>query len=104
MAALYAQYQVVFISKKLPVYNFRLRCSEQELLQRIDMRNHINKKQEQQNALRQQKFFDVTFPNNTLFMLVDVSNLRESEVVRKIRDMINGYDKLQVDAKKINLK
>lgn len=115
MAAMYGEYQALFISKKLPIYNFRLRCSEQELQKRIDLRNRMNKKQEEQNALRQQKFFDAMFPSsmgltressnkNNPFMLVDVSNLSESEVVRKIRDMINGYDKLQADAKKLNSK
>lgn len=101
MASVYTQYQDLFISKKLPVYNFRLRCSDQELLKRIDLRHGINKKQEEQNALRAQKFFDTAFPSNNLFMLVDTMNLSESEVVRKIRDMINGYDKLQAQAKKL---
>lgn len=95
MATVYTEYQHLFNSKKIPVYSFRLRCSEQNLVQRIELRNRVNKKQEEQNALKQQRFFDATFPTSAHFMLVDVTNLSESEVVRKVRDMINGYDKLQ---------
>lgn len=95
MAVVYTEYQHIFNSKKLPVYLFRLRCSEQNLIARIDERNGVNKKQEEQNALKQQRFFDVTFSTNALFMLVDIANLSQAEIVRKVRDMINGYDKLQ---------
>jgi broad-specificity NMP kinase len=100
MAALYSEYQNLFISKKLPIYLFWLRCSDQNLIERIDLRSHVNKKQQEQKALRQQQFFDKMFLNNSLFMLVDTANLNESEVVRKVRNMINSYDKLQADAKK----
>ncbi len=102
MAAVYPEYQNLFMSKKLPLYLFWLRCSEQNLIQRIDLQNRVNKKQEEQNALRQQRFFDTTFLNNSLFMFVDVANLSKPEIVRKIRNMINGYDKLQADAKKLH--
>ena len=94
MAAVYSQYQSLLIAKKLPIYNFRLRCSDQELLKRINARGGTSIKHEEQNALRAQKFFDTAFAQNNLFLLVDLENLSESEMVRKIRDMINGYDKL----------
>ena len=96
MAAIYSEYQSMFASKKLPIYAFRLWCGESVLMQRIDRRNRVNKKQEEQNALRQQRFFDATFSNNAVFKLVDVTHLSEAEVVRKIRDMINEYDKIKV--------
>lgn len=95
MAAAYTEFGHLLNLKQMPVRSFRLRCNDEQLLRRIDSRNRVNKKQEETNALKQQKFFDTTFTNNSPFMLVDVTHLSENEVVRKIRTMINEYEKLQ---------
>lgn len=95
MAAAYSEFGHMLHKNEMPVRAFRLRCSDEQLLQRINQRNRVNKKQEEIQAIKQQKFFDTTFKQNTPFMLVDVTNLKEAEVVRKIRTMINEYEKLQ---------
>ena len=95
MAVLFQEYQSLLNPKNMPVRAFRLRCSDQQLIQRIALRDRVNKKQEELNAIKQQKLFDQTFLHNVPFMLVDVTNLNEQEVVRKIRTMINEYEKLQ---------
>lgn len=94
MAVQLQEFLSILNPKQMPVRAFRLRCSDEQLKQRIHQRNRMNKSTEEVNALRQQKFFDTTFPTNVPFMLVDVNNLNESEVVRKIRTMINEWDKL----------
>lgn len=94
MAAVFGEFQSIINPKQMPVRAFRLRCNDEQLKQRIQKRNHVNKGTEEVNAIRQQKFFDTTYPSNTPFMLVDVTSLNEQEVVRKIRTMINDYDKL----------
>lgn len=94
MATTFLEFQTLMNPKQMPVRAFRLRCNDEQLKQRIQKRNHIHKSSQEVNALRQQKFFDTTFNSNTPFMLVDVTHLNEQEVVRKVRTMINDYDKL----------
>lgn len=103
MAALYKEYQYLFTTKKMPVYAFRLRCDDQILIKRIDLRNHANKKQEEINAIKQQKFLDATFSQAQPFLPVSIGNANESEVVRKIRTMMNEYESLIIDPKKLKL-
>ena len=103
MAALYKEFVYLFIAKKMPVYSFRLRCEDQILIKRIDARNHVNKKQEEINAIKQQKFFDTTFSLVQPFMPVEVGNASESELVRKMRTMMNEYETLLIDPKKLKL-
>lgn len=95
MAVLFQEFQSVLNPKNMSVRAFRLRCADQQLIQRIQIRNNIHKKQEELHAIKQQAFFDKTFLSNIPFMLVDVTHLNEQEVVRKIRTMINEYEKLQ---------
>ena len=95
MAVHFSEFAAVLNPNKIPVRAFRLRCNDQQLLARIDLRNRANKKQEEIIAIRQQKLFDTSFSFNIPFMMVDVSNLNQQEVVRKIRTMINEYEKLQ---------
>jgi broad-specificity NMP kinase len=95
MAELFHELALILNPNKLPLRAFRLRCNDAQLLMRIDSRNRVNKKQEEMNAIRQQKLFDTIFKTNNPFMMVDVNNLNEQEVVRKVRTMINEYEKLQ---------
>lgn len=103
MALAYKEFAHIFTSKKMPVYAFRLKCQDQILLKRIDLQNHANKKQQEINAIKQQKAFDTAFPLVQPFMPVEVGNLRQDELVRKIRTMINEYQVLQADPKKLKL-
>jgi broad-specificity NMP kinase len=95
MAVVFNEFLPMLNPSKMPVRAFRLRCSDAQLQGRIDVRNRVNKKQEELNAALQQKLFDTTFNTNIPFMMVDVTSLNEQEVVRKIRTMINEYEKLQ---------
>jgi len=95
MATSLGEFLPVINPKQMPVRAFRLRCNDEQLKLRIQKRNRPNKSTEEVNAIKQQKFFDATFSTNSPFMLVDVTNLNESEVVRKVRTMINEYEKLQ---------
>ncbi|MCX5923931.1 MAG: AAA family ATPase [Candidatus Dependentiae bacterium] len=95
MALLFSELSTILNPNNLPVRAFRLRCTDDQLLARIDLRNRVSKKQEEIIATRQQKLFDTAFSTNIPFMKVDVSNLNQQEVVRKIRTMINEYEKLQ---------
>lgn len=94
MAASFDEFKFIINFKQMPVRSFRLRSGDELLRHRIQSRNYTNKKVEEINAIGQQKFFDMTFSSNIPFMLVDVDRLSEQEVVRKIRTMINDYDKL----------
>lgn len=95
MAELYSEFQSILNPNNLPIRAFRLRCNDAQLITRINLRNHANKKQEETTALKQQKRFDTACNTNIPFMLVDASNLDTQETVRKIRTMINEYEKLQ---------
>ena len=92
-----AQYCQEFLpmlnSKHMLVRAFRLRCSDEHLKQRIQNDKRLDATI-QINAFKQQKWFDATFNTNMPFMVCDVTHLHEQEVVRKIRTMINDYDKL----------
>lgn len=95
MALAFQEYQSMLNFKQMPVRAFRLHCADEQLLQRIQLRNQISKKQEELNALKQQKIFDAKFVLKVPFLLADITNLQEQEIVRKIRTMINEYEKLQ---------
>ena len=103
MAAAYKEFAQLFALKKMPVYAFRLRCQDQILLKRIELQNNVNKKQQEINAIKQQKVFDAMFPLVQPFMPVEVGNLGQDELVRKIRTMMNEYETLQADPKKLKL-
>lgn len=103
MAVVYKEFSHMFASKKMPMYAFRLKCEDKILLKRIDLQNNVNKKQQEINTIKQQKFFDATFPLVQPFMPVEVGNLGQDELVRKIRTMINEYQALQADPKKLKL-
>ena len=103
MAAAYKDFVHLFMVKKMPIYAFRLKCEDQILLKRIEARNNVNKKQEEINSLKQQHFFDAAFPLVHPFMPVGVGSANESELVRKIRTMINEYEALQIDPKKLKI-
>jgi len=94
MAQQFQEFLPVLNSKQMPVRAFRLRYSDDKLKQRIEKGNQSDKNMQEANALRQQKIFDTTFQTNVPFMLCDVTHLNQQEVVRKIRTMINEYDKL----------
>lgn len=94
MAVFLSEFLSTLNHKQMPVRAFRLRCNDEPLKLRIQKRNHTNKNVQEVNAIKQQGFFDKTFPTNAPFMLADVTNLNEAEVVRKIRTMINDYEKL----------
>lgn len=103
MAAAYKENVHLFAVKKMPIYAFCLKCEDEFLIKRIDLRNNSNKKQEEINSIKQQRFFDVSFPLAQPFMPVGVGNANESELVRKIRTMINEYAFLQADPKKLKM-
>ena len=103
MAAAYKEFSSLLSLKKMPIYAFRLVCDNQTLLKRIDLKNHSNKKHEELSAILQQKFFDTMFSQVQPFLPVVVGNANESELVRKIRTMINEYESLVADSKKLKL-
>ncbi len=80
--------------KQMPVRAFRLRCSDDQLQHRSQLSNLENKNTDMVNLVRQQKLFDGAFLTNIPFMVVDVTHLNEQETVRRVRTMINEYDKL----------
>lgn len=86
MAQLFNPYQYYFSKYHLPIYPFRLRCSEQELERRIQERDRVKwqKQQELDGMLQAQNDFDQFFPNNDLFQLIDTTHLSEREVAKHI--------------------
>jgi len=90
MAATFESQKSIFDFAKMPMYAFRLRCSNEVLQQRIHDRNRVQKDQELKDALKQQQFFDETFPNNDLFIMIDVTKLSEPEVVDVIYSHIKA--------------
>ena len=86
MAEHFTKYHHYFARWQLLMYAFRLRCEETELRRRIHERDrtHLQKQQEIQGIHTAQIQFDTLFPDNTIFQLIDTTNLLENEVAEKI--------------------
>lgn len=84
MAEYLKKYQHYFTQWQLPIHAFRLRCSEITLENRIRARNRIHwqKQQELEQAPIAQARFDILFPDNAIFRLIDTTQLTEDEVAK----------------------
>lgn len=92
MAKLLKKNEIYFSKWNLPIKSFRLRCSEQELAKRIGERNRIEwqKDKELNNFLVAQKRFDLLFPNDDLFKLIDNTQISEDETAIQIATFIKS--------------
>ena len=91
MARVFRKYAFYFKQHKLPIKPFRLRCKEHELERRIRARDRMlwQKEEELINMLEHQADFDLLFPNDDQFKLIDTTNLSEREVAEIIKNMTN---------------
>lgn len=87
MATLFQKYQTYFASFNLPIKAFRLRCSEQELERRVHERERIpwQKQQELGGIAKAQNDFDMLFPDDEIFKLIDTTHSSEREVAALLK-------------------
>jgi hypothetical protein len=90
MAALFQTHYSSFADFDRPMHAFRFSSRPDVVKRRIISRDRIQKDEEAANAILQQVEFDRLFPDETIFLCIDTSDLASDEVAKLIVQRVNG--------------